>query len=70
MAKKARDLILENRQRIAIQSELVKRGGRIDPAMREQLQTMVRNRKSDVVNEMANLHARYEMVENTEDYII
>ena len=65
--KKARDIVNENRHRIAIQSELVSRGAMIDPEYRKQLHQMILYRNSNVTEEMLNFHAMHEMVESPED---
>ena len=68
--RRAIDKINENRHRLEIQSELIRRGNNIDQQHRHDLQSMVMYRTSDIENDLLNLHAVNEMVESPEDQIM
>lgn len=63
-------MLLENRHRVAIQSELMSRGQRIDPQTRKELGKIAYMRQGDVMEQLLNIHARNEMVESEEDAYI
>lgn len=46
-AKKARDMIEENRRRVQLQSELLSKGQNLDPVYTEQLQKMAQGPNID-----------------------
>lgn len=55
-AKKARDMIEENRRRVQLQSELVQKGAHLDPMYRNQLQGMTMNRQVDIQQQMESFY--------------
>ena len=69
-ARRARDMMMENRQRLAIRNELLVRGDRLDDQARGELAKIAYMRSGDVMEELLNLHARNEMVESEEDAYI
>lgn len=61
-AKAARDMIAENRKRVAIESELLKNKSS-DPAYRRKLQQVTARRGTDINKEMEDFALQREMVE-------
>jgi len=68
--KKARNIIEENRIRVALQSELVGNGNYLDQEYKDQINCILGDQFGSIEEKMKVINAQQSLIQNNEEYLL